>query len=420
MRNNLTSEDNQLLKWAVMALFFLCLWKFTQMRFWTHAYVGQAYNPTRFVYYTEFLASVMAYGLFILNIHTVWKRLAENKAIALFISFAFFIVLVPGIKNITPLSSVSGYLESLIVLALMLQYWGTANLLRWLNYFAVVFIVINLISLAKPSTSIMIGEFSGYARGLCPHRNDLSHIATICIYFLVADLQKTLPAFIKWGVILGGCVLIGLAGSVQGILLTIIGIFIFLISKYTSKFKHPFVIYTLVTLLVIMTIIGSFITLDEFLGYFGRDSTFTGRDRIWGMSEYLLSNMPWSGYGIGSMGSTSPYVSMALLQSFQVGTAFGTAHNSYLEAFLSFGWIGGTLFIIAVIISFASIVKEYQLGNKAMVLPTMLIVFGVLGGFTASEKLFLPQFGWFTFVLATLLAQQNNTFINPSKNFKNR
>lgn len=415
MRNQLIREENQLLKWAVMALFFLCLWKLSQVRLWTHAYAGQAYNPSRLVYYTEFLTSALAYALFLLHVKTIWKTLTDNKAISLFIGFAFFIVLAPGIKNMTPLSSVSGYIEAIIVISLMIQYWGTQSLLRWLNYFAVLFIGINLLSLAKPSTSIMIGELSGFARGLCPHRNDLSHITTICIYFLLADLQKTLPAYIKWVVILGGCTLVGLAGSVQGILLTFIGLLVFLVSKYTSKFKHPFVIYTLVTMVAAITIVGSFLTLDEFLGYFGRDSTFTGRDRIWGMSEYLLSNMPWSGYGIGSMGSTSPYVSMALLQSFQVGTAFGTAHNSYLEAFLSFGWIGGVLFITAVITSFATILKKYWQGNQWMVLPMMLMVFGVLGGFTASEKLFLPQFGWFTFVLATLLAQQG-TVSNPNKN----
>lgn len=386
---------------AAKILFILVLWKHSGVRLWPHVYAGQVYQPGRIVYYTEFLISMVALALFFIHLNALKPFIKRQLAVCIFALFALLIRFLPGSENLSPFLITLGYWDSIIALSLMVVLCGPLETRDILAKFGFVFIAINLASLAIPSVSMMIGNFSGYARGLTAHRNDLAHVSVIAIFFILCSPKKINP-LLKWGAIFGGVALVVLAGSVQGIFLLGGGLLIFQTARFVRVLKHPYVILCIVMFIAIAATLRSYFSLEEFLQLFGRDATFTGRDRIWALSLYLIERMPWSGYGVGSVGSN--VVSPALLESFKLGSSFGTAHNSYLEAILSFGWLGGGLFLIAVLTNAVRVFNKYFRGVSGHdPLPAMIMLVCVVGGFTSSEKMFWPTFGWLSFVIAIAL-----------------
>lgn len=78
------------------------------------------------------------------------------------------------------------------------------------------------------------------------------------------------------------------------------------------------------------------------LAWLGRDTTFTGRDRIWEVTVALLRDRAWTGYGYRAFweGSGGAEVSR------QLGYAVGHAHNGLLQAATSLGLPGATLVFV--------------------------------------------------------------------------
>jgi len=386
---------------AIKILFILVLWKASGVRPWPHAYAGEIYQASRFIYLPDQFISLAALALLAMHFAEVWVILRTHALVFAFALFALLIRFIPFSENTTTLLTALSYWDVLISFALMIAMRGPNETRDLLTRFGILFIFANLASLAVPSTSMMINNFSGYARGLTAHRNDLAHITTASIFFILCSPAK-LSSVIKWSSLLGGLILIGLAGSVQGIFLVAGGIFLYLIAPYSRILRSPFSILTYVIAVCLIGTLWNFFSLEDLLQPFGRDATFTGRDRIWGLSLYLIERMPWSGYGIGGIGSE--VTPLSLLQSFQLGISFGTAHNSYLEAILAFGWIGGIVFFLAVLLETFRIVPDYfKRSDRQESLPILLLLICVVGGFTASEKMLLPGFGWLTFVAAAML-----------------
>jgi exopolysaccharide production protein ExoQ len=78
------------------------------------------------------------------------------------------------------------------------------------------------------------------------------------------------------------------------------------------------------------------------LGWLGRDTSFTGRDRIWEVTVGLLRDRPWTGFGYGAFweGPGGAEVSR------QLGYAVGHAHNGLLQAATSLGVLGAAALLL--------------------------------------------------------------------------
>lgn len=389
--------------WVIECLLWIELIKLSAIGLWPHAYAGELTERSRLAFYATMLVSLLALGLLVRNAHRVTWRQPWVITAAAFMGFATAHAALLDNAKLGTLLAVLGYWEGFATIALSMSILGTDRLLKILAAASAGFVGINLAALAMPERSFMVGEFAGRFRGLMVHRNDLAQVATIAAFVLITCKGHLGPA-LRGLALLGAVLLIGLAGSVQGILLMSGGIAIYFGLRSARHLRHPMLAVTTLFALALGGIAWwSFGSLDEFLRLFGRDSTFTGRDRIWRLALYLLERMPWQGYGFGAF--SSQLISPTLLGSFELGTLFGTTHNSYLEAFLDFGWIGGGLFTAAVLAGSSTILFPLRRGTHQLhALAPMILLTCLVGGLTATEKLFAPQFGWFSFMLACTLA----------------
>ncbi|OYT85598.1 MAG: hypothetical protein CFE46_17825 [Burkholderiales bacterium PBB6] len=385
-------------KWLVVALFV----KVSGLRFWSHGYLGQAYEPSRLVYYFEFAVTAATFALSFVNARVLWGSVLRAPVIAGFVVYALASAILVGEFQLNVLLYVLGYFECFAVLSLAVAIVGSQRLIDVLFRTAVVLLFANVAIAVVPSQSMMLGEFSGYYRGLSAHRNDLAYLAVICGCLVLCAPRNT-SLICRSACLLTVIALLGAARSVQGIILFGLAAFIHFGAARTRLLKHPMVAVTAAFVVGLFAVVWySFANLDDFLKFFGRDSTFTGRDRIWALSSYLLQFMPLEGYGYGRIGVN--FISVGLLEKFRLGTLFTTAHNSYLEALLAYGWFGGGAFVLAVIWpSWRIISSVLSSPRRENTLAFALWLICIVGGITASEKLFLPTLGWFVFVLAQAL-----------------
>jgi len=382
-------------------LFFCVLLKFTGLGLWPHTYNGESYDAPRWRYYSEMAITMLS--LLTLAVHAGFLPALFRKNV-LVVSYtvvaALYPALVLGRTSLSDSSYGLNYVELLAAPMLIVYFDGPGMALRLSVYFGAFFVSMNALSALQPSRSMMYGLMVAF-RGLTPHRNDLSWYS---LYFLFSALciRTECRRPIRSFTIAGSAVLILAAGSVQGILLSIFGVSLMAAIRSQSSLPKNLIVAALLAL-PIAVVAGSLQSeyINDVLQFFGRDLTFTGRDRIWALSIYRLGEMPWYGYGHGSLSSSR--LPMDILKLNGLGTIFGTAHSSYLEAILSYGWILGGFFMALVTIMFLHTLRMIRsTQGKYLDIGAALILFCTIGGFTASEKLFLPTFGWFSFCMGTM------------------
>jgi len=382
-------------------LFFCVLLKFTGLGLWPHTYNGESYDAPRWRYYSEMAITMLS--LVTLAVHAGFLPALFRKNI-LVVSYTVVAALYPAlVLGRTSLSDASyglNYIELLAAPMLIVYFDGPGMALRLSVYFGAFFVSMNALSALQPSRSMMYGLMVAF-RGLTPHRNDLSWYS---LYFLFSALciRTECRRPIRNFTIAGSAVLILAAGSVQGILLSIFGVSLLAAIRSRSSLPKNLIVAALLAL-PIAVVAGSLLSeyINDILQFFGRDLTFTGRDRIWALSLYRIHDMPWYGYGHGSLSSSR--LPLDILELNGLGTIFGTAHSSYLESILSYGWLlGGSFVVIVSIMVLRTIRMIRSRSEKYVDIGATLVLFCSIGGFTASEKLFLPTFGWFSFCLGTM------------------
>jgi O-antigen ligase len=84
--------------------------------------------------------------------------------------------------------------------------------------------------------------------------------------------------------------------------------------------------------------------LDDLLGIFGKDSTFTGRTQLWEDVTNAIGDRPLLGYGYGAFwGIDGP---AARLVYADIHWAPASAHNGFIEVALGMGFLGGTILVL--------------------------------------------------------------------------
>jgi O-antigen ligase len=153
--------------------------------------------------------------------------------------------------------------------------------------------------------------------------------------------------------------------------------------------RHLFT-YILAAILLILIIYVTPTILESFTGIVGRNTTFTGRTELWaGLLKESTNPIIGTGY--------QSFWTIDMRERYNVNSA----HNGYLETYLSGGWIGVCL-LIALIVSIGRKMKnELLTGNNYSFLLFSFFITTVYYNLTEA------MFGglsliWFTFLLAAL------------------
>lgn len=126
-------------------------------------------------------------------------------------------------------------------------------------------------------------------------------------------------------------------------------------------------------------------TRGAWLGLAGRDSDLTGRSDVWDVAFEWAWRRPFRGFGY--LGAWSDSRFLADIASAR-GTLLGSAHNSFVEAFLGIGLLGvAALVALVIVLYLRTAVAAVRSGRAAALFPFAVLVFVVVENLT--ETLFV-------------------------------
>jgi hypothetical protein len=360
----------------------------------------------KFINYT----SLFLTGIFFFVFRkTLLKKINIKLPLKIFLFLCFITVFINPETARSGFLAIFFYLVISLTVPMLLDIWGKPIFLRRMAQVSAIFIIVNLFYSAAADSAWMVDRHSDLLRGLLKHKNDFGYAAVLslfyCYFGIRSPLVSTILCFLS-------AVCIGLSWSGQAVVLSFLGLSIILFSKISfimgKKLRFTFVL----CLLCLFNYIGTSDFSDSILEFLGKNADLTGRDRIWlGVWDEIVNSPAGTGFG----GFFSDYDKMERLRYYGVYWDFSTAHSSFLEAFLVLGWAGGAFFVFMTVYYVLSLLFKFILNPTENALPLMMILLCAVGGLTASEKFFLPNLGWFTFVFAIYIIDFGGENCHPGR-----
>jgi len=194
--------------------------------------------------------------------------------------------------------------------------------------------------------------------------------------------------------------LVLLSTSKTALLGCLLAISLFLFIRFYRRYPilRLLLVYTLFVGVTLFVILSIFIP-GELLALIGKDSTLTGRTDIWDALIYSIKQKPWLGFGYGVYWLDQLGPSYYVRLSLQWGVP--TAHNGWIETWLSVGVVGVALFAVQYVWTFILAVMRLKRGGTETY--WVIIITSVFLVFSLSESSVLQQndLSWVIFVATT-------------------
>ncbi|WP_017931777.1 O-antigen ligase family protein [Robiginitomaculum antarcticum] len=138
---------------------------------------------------------------------------------------------------------------------------------------------------------------------------------------------------------------------------------------------------------------------EEMFGLIGKDPSLTGRTQIWDGLIRAIEQRPWLGYGYGTFWADP--LGPSYWVRFELDWGVPTAHNGWIETWLSVGFVGIAIFSVTYLITVILGLDRLARGgveNYWVLLSTLLFAF-----LSLSESTILQQnhLDWVIFVATT-------------------
>lgn len=273
-----------------------------------------------------------------------------------------------------------------------------------------------LFCIAAPSIGTEFGSYNGAWRGIFVSKNDA---ARVVLFLLPAVLcirpQSRLAGIARYCHISASLIFIALTRSVTGIAATFALLALFFASaalRRTAKVEK-----LLLAVVVLTAFIGIaaliYLNASTILPWFGRDTTLTGRTKIWASVLLSIAKRPWLGYGHGAFWiGRGEAINTDVAANWDVSYA----HNGYLDVLLQLGVAGLALVVYLLVKAsfklYTYLQKEFS-AYSIWCLATLLLT--ILFNLDESTFLLEQRIYWILFLLVSLsLNQRNESEINAA------
>lgn len=324
----------------------------------------------------------------------------RNQVVYLFLFFSSLIILSKRFDKIVSLIIAEKYLSLFVVLCLLSALWSDYSLLSFKRSFQlfVMFLVI-VEALVNIDPKILMNQlkivvsiylfFNLYAcrfipaaidpvfgtwRGIEVQKNWLAQNSLYCLLssIIFFNFDKTrLTKLYDSLLILISVLIIYKAHSSTNLIAVVIIVFMGIVFQIESIFNNLGIGRSILGLvfLFILTFSGIFVIFSSEIfglipGYFGKDTTLSGRVDIWNFVWNDIEKRFLLGYGFATywiMGSSRLEIFASYFEGFMVNEA----HNGYLEIVLQLGLIGFVFFLFPIA---AYIYRMFKLNNNLAIL----------------------------------------------------
>jgi O-antigen ligase len=355
--------------------------------------------------YESPLARALWYPVYLFVLVLALRCLPQLLRLVAFNPLLIFCVLICGLSyfwsvdpEISMRRSIALLITTLFGLVLAARYDWSGLVQRLAACFWVMAIVSILIAVLLPEYGVHQRIFEGAWRGAWVQKNYMGGIMAKGVIVMLCAFAMRPDRAIFWLTGAAMCFLLVLMStSKTALLVALIGISGFTALRIYRRYtvlRFPLILAMFVA---IGGLIGMLVIAPEFmLGLIGKEVTLTGRTDIWTGLTASIQQKPLLGYGYGVYWLDPLGASYYVRLSLEWGVP--SAHNGWLETWLSIGAVGvaafGIFFILTVILAFDRLRKG---GTETywVILSTVMFF-----AFSMSESTILQQndLSWVMFV----------------------
>jgi exopolysaccharide production protein ExoQ len=324
----------------------------------------------------------------------------KNQIVYLFLFFSSLVVLSKRFDKILALIKAEKYLTIFVFLCLISALWSDYSFLsikRSFQLFVMFLVIIEALVNIEPDVllkqlKIVVSAYLFYNlyacrfipaaidpvfgtwRGMEVQKNWLAQNTLYCllssIVFFSFD-KKRLSKLYDSLLILISVLIIYKAHSSTNLIAVVIIVFMGIVFQIESIFNNLGFGRSILGLmfLFLLTFSGIFLIFSSEIfglipGYFGKDTTLSGRVDIWDFVWNDIEKQLFLGYGFATywiMGSSR----IEIFASYFEGFVVNSAHNGYLEIILQLGVVGFIFFLFPII---AYVYRMFKLNNNLAIL----------------------------------------------------
>ena len=233
----------------------------------------------------------------------------------------------------------------------------------------------------------------GPIQGFPGNRNPLAFVAlllAICLVLRYMQTRRALPSTLAW---LAACGAVFLLTQSATVFLSTAGCFVVIVGLVVQRrvpVRFRLRVVGIFAGVGVLAAIGAFFARHAIADAFGRSPDMSGRSVIWHAVEPLVGQRPIGGWGwfIGWPTWMEPFASLVIRPD---GTPTNQAHNVYVEAALTTGFVGAFLVTSAIVWTLFRVVKvavAHIDDNLWDVVPAVLMIAMFIQSFTESRMLF--------------------------------
>jgi O-antigen ligase len=242
---------------------------------------------------------------------------------------------------------------------------------------------------------------SGAWNGVFSHKNLLGRNMAIGA---VACLSTSRRTALGWGASLAGaalcCSVLHMAHSQTALLVLL---FVLAVRSFSFLLRGDWrtsLGASLLGVLAAALVVAMAIThLDSLTQLLHRDTTLTGRARIWLFATLSIAQRPWLGYGYGAFWWVS-HQSQQALALIRYETPH--AHNGYLDLLLQLGGVGTAVFALGWMVAAARAVRHLRHNHHPEAhWPILYLIFLAAHSLTENSLLIVNSLLWILYVAAS-------------------
>ena len=242
----------------------------------------------------------------------------------------------------------------------------------------------------------------GPIQGFPGNRNPLAFVALLLAVCLILRHMQTRSARLSTVLWLAACGVVMLLTQSATVALSTVGCLVVIGGLVVQRRVPVHLRLRVVGMFAgvgVLTAIGAFFCRHMIADAFGRSPDMSGRSVIWHAVAPLIAQRPIGGWGwfIGWPTDMEPFASLVIRPD---GTPTNQAHNAYVEAALTTGFVGAAMITVAIVWTLYRVVKvavAHIDDNLWDVIPAVIIIAMFIQSFTESRLLF--EGNWMLFVI---------------------